>query len=401
MPNLKNITELPVAESADGLNLIVNDNGSAKQIPANKVGKVKTVNGVSPDTNGNIQIDTASSWNDLKDKPFYSEMEVVLERQIIEGFAEENDLFMAEYPCELNISLGDKLSVWFDGENYACTTINIPDAPEEILGFGNPAFMGGPESPEPFFIIYVDSEKFMQIGTANPGTSHEIDIYCEIVHKLDAKYLPSGGVGYSESETYAIVENQELYDTGDDYQIQCEHSRGFKVGDTVNVTIVGSDGENVVFTAVAENYDVGGACVEKPEAHGTKLYYYNDRFQLHTHLHGGMATVTVTAETVHKIDPKYLPEVGGSGGWHWFIMDRNRVITASEGIYEALENFLLNGVPVVVTTYRQSDSGYLACPATNIYWGSQEEGNTYIHVDGVDTIGFWVYDDGRFGYYWE
>ena len=38
MANLKNITELPVAESADGLNLIVNDNGSAKQIAASAVG---------------------------------------------------------------------------------------------------------------------------------------------------------------------------------------------------------------------------------------------------------------------------------------------------------------------------------------------------------------------------
>lgn len=38
MANLKNITELPVAESAEGLNLIVNDNGSAKQIAAGAVG---------------------------------------------------------------------------------------------------------------------------------------------------------------------------------------------------------------------------------------------------------------------------------------------------------------------------------------------------------------------------
>lgn len=38
MANLKNITELPLAESAEGLNLIVNDNGAAKQIPASAVG---------------------------------------------------------------------------------------------------------------------------------------------------------------------------------------------------------------------------------------------------------------------------------------------------------------------------------------------------------------------------
>ena len=38
MANLKNITELPVAESAEGLNLIVNDGGAAKQIAASEVG---------------------------------------------------------------------------------------------------------------------------------------------------------------------------------------------------------------------------------------------------------------------------------------------------------------------------------------------------------------------------
>ena len=38
MANLKNITDLPMAESTEGVNLIVNDNGAAKQIPANEVG---------------------------------------------------------------------------------------------------------------------------------------------------------------------------------------------------------------------------------------------------------------------------------------------------------------------------------------------------------------------------
>ena len=37
MANLKNITELPLAEYADNLNFIVNDNGSVKQITANSI----------------------------------------------------------------------------------------------------------------------------------------------------------------------------------------------------------------------------------------------------------------------------------------------------------------------------------------------------------------------------
>ena len=38
MANLKHITELPVAESAENVNLIIEDAGSAKKIPARKVG---------------------------------------------------------------------------------------------------------------------------------------------------------------------------------------------------------------------------------------------------------------------------------------------------------------------------------------------------------------------------
>ena len=38
MANLKNITELPLAESSEGLNLIVSDGGAAKQIAASAVG---------------------------------------------------------------------------------------------------------------------------------------------------------------------------------------------------------------------------------------------------------------------------------------------------------------------------------------------------------------------------
>lgn len=38
MANLKSIIELPVASSSEGVNLIVNDNGAAKQIAASAVG---------------------------------------------------------------------------------------------------------------------------------------------------------------------------------------------------------------------------------------------------------------------------------------------------------------------------------------------------------------------------
>lgn len=64
MASLKNIVDLPVAESAEGLNLIVNDNGAAKQIAASAVCNVKTINGVPPDENGNVVVEIPEGGGD-------------------------------------------------------------------------------------------------------------------------------------------------------------------------------------------------------------------------------------------------------------------------------------------------------------------------------------------------
>lgn len=74
MANLKNITDVPVVESAEGLNLIVNDNGAAKQIAASAVGAQADWN--VEDTSSPTYIKNKpiipEGWNDLSDKPFYS-----------------------------------------------------------------------------------------------------------------------------------------------------------------------------------------------------------------------------------------------------------------------------------------------------------------------------------------
>ena len=58
--------------------MIIEENGEAKRFSAASLGKVKTVNGVEPDENGNIEVEAGSvggvsSWNDLTDKPFGEE----------------------------------------------------------------------------------------------------------------------------------------------------------------------------------------------------------------------------------------------------------------------------------------------------------------------------------------
>lgn len=56
MANLKDITKLPIVESAEDLHLIAEVNGIAKRITVDDINQVKTVNGVEPDEVGNIKI---------------------------------------------------------------------------------------------------------------------------------------------------------------------------------------------------------------------------------------------------------------------------------------------------------------------------------------------------------
>lgn len=121
MTNVKNITDLPIAESTEGLNLIVNDNGAAKQIAADKVGSVKSVNGATPDINGNVEIEIpegfSGSWNDLKDKPFYEEVKEVTLLATVDGPCIELDGFP-------NLEVGDTISLIIDNIEYTLTAFD-------------------------------------------------------------------------------------------------------------------------------------------------------------------------------------------------------------------------------------------------------------------------------------
>lgn len=177
MANLKSITELPVVESAEGLNLIVNDNGSAKQIAASAVGRIKTVNGTQPDDDGNIQIDTASSWNDLKDKPFYEEQNITLE---VEGVPDEYGNYEG---LKTSIVAGKEYTFFIDDVEYSntayfddtdvCVVLLALNSAGETVAWLNKNYIS--LNPDAFDL----------------SVSHKIEMLEEpIVHKIDAKYLP-------------------------------------------------------------------------------------------------------------------------------------------------------------------------------------------------------------------
>jgi hypothetical protein len=79
MANVKNITELPLAESAEGLNLIVNDGGSAKQIAASAVGAQADWS----ETNEN-----SSAF--IKNKPEIAEKPFNIDRELVITFTKDD-----------------------------------------------------------------------------------------------------------------------------------------------------------------------------------------------------------------------------------------------------------------------------------------------------------------------
>lgn len=182
MANLKNITDLPVAESSKGLNLIVNDNGAAKQISANAIGNVKTVNSVEPDDNGNVNIEIpegfSGSWNDLEDKPFDEVETVLFEGEIV--FSE--DRFDFDNPFKLingktyYVSIDDMtlpVECYYDDTDSAeCLTIYQDSFIVQIYskGYDGPCYM----------------------YSSDISGTHYLKIIEKVVLSIDKKYMEEG-----------------------------------------------------------------------------------------------------------------------------------------------------------------------------------------------------------------
>lgn len=263
MASLKNITDLPVAESADGLNLIVNDNGAAKQIAASAIeGKVKTINGVEPDESGDVQIDTASSWNDLKDKPFYSEMvliEILNNTLHYDGY---EDWYMSGFMIDNNSvppRVGDTYIVQINNgasqeyvldESMTATYTDVTTGKDYDLNFGV-EWVGG--------IVITAADR-----TTDPIVVKVIKA-TEKVHKLDSKYLYDIVIELEEDYKNATgslpITTEALY--GDYYQAKEKLLAGDIVRVCVKHRLIKTGYEFVavcpaIWVGYVKNYEGGG-----------------------------------------------------------------------------------------------------------------------------------------------
>lgn len=214
MANLKNITELPVTESADGLNLIVNDNGVAKQIAASKVGaqadwNVEDEN--SPAFVKNKPVIAQTDWNQndpsapnyVKNRPFYEE---TTEALILERYQTRNFSGQPEYPAgeDINASIvvGRTYIVVWDGVEYECRAELFNEMP--FIGDYSLCDVGGEgwntEEGFPFMFMQQAPSTYTMMLSKQAGV-HDVTIYERntVVHRLDTKYLPFQDILISEA----------------------------------------------------------------------------------------------------------------------------------------------------------------------------------------------------------
>lgn len=128
-----------------------------------------------------------SSWNDLKDKPFGEDTEVLFDQTVV--FEGELDAVW-QMEQALPISVGDNVKVTFDGTVYESEAIDGDRYMPGAVMFGNLADFGGEDNGAPF-IAGTSAGLGLTMFMGEPGT-HAIKIENTVVQKLDPKYIPNG-----------------------------------------------------------------------------------------------------------------------------------------------------------------------------------------------------------------
>lgn len=130
------------------------------------------------------------SWNDLKDKPFYTEVETYT---IAENLPVTEEVYEgvrgAIIANEKLFSYGDKVFITAYGKQY-----------ETIAGVNNSGFLSAEvmEDDAPVVALsysHIPGQEFTAIELFKGAGTVTITVVHETVHKLDAKYMPFGG-GY-------------------------------------------------------------------------------------------------------------------------------------------------------------------------------------------------------------
>ena len=381
---------------------------------------VKSVNGQTPDANGNVSIDVgggggASSWNDLADKPFYEEPGQVVELMPETAAEEFTDptfgkaWWIQQAPA---LVVGETYTVVYNGTPYECVSMpilleNITNDPAAVA-LGNFVVLGGPDTGEPFAMLvmptYQEIVSLDLVGSASVTIS--IKQGAMIVHPLDPKYLPEGvpyiveggetelpvyyafndaaaeyyitaPIGLKAGGTYIVDWNGTEYTcVGYDVSAMMEGVPCVALGDvyTMSQGAIGTAPTGEPFIIVAFGLDVGGGC-------------YGVIFPLDNL---GLSHLSICEGDIYrKLDTRLLPEgVPYAIGKHVEILPECQPTRlGNEGVFVLNNGFPTfvggeeytvnwNGVDYICKAFEVTENGVTSVALGDIYSILGESGGT-------------------------
>lgn len=350
MANVKNITDLPLAESAEGLNLIVNDGGFAKQIAASAVGAQADFNVIDENSPAYIknkpsvaQADWAETdenspafvknkpgvaqpdWNEtdgskaafIKNKPFWVEENVSIEILPITTYTLQEampGMYMAQIVNPLNIELDKTYQISYNSTIYTCKSVQPV---EGIVALGNLSMMGGPgfESTNEPFCITIIPNTGMMLGAQDAEVSLSISYIGDLYHTIDPNYIKD--MYYAEKIVNAevlaeITKTPEVSEDGGQATIRIEEPMlALAVNNFYTVIWNGVeykcvcfiDEENGMLSLSSEEASEIFMILQQPRMN-------DDNYNAIIEVYDGSESVTISiignTEKIHQIDKKYI-----------------------------------------------------------------------------------------------
>lgn len=225
-----------------------------------------------------------------------------------------------------SLEVGEAYKIVWNGVDYTCECMTFNIGGNELVYLGNLS-IAGPYNPTdyPFIFVYGAEAGYM-VATLTAGTySIKLSKSGETIHKIDNKYLPDGGFGYTEQGNQTVItwdgdtegrvvipaggnsyivkvsDKVPSYDELIDSEI-IKNTGGTAIVSADNVTHTDEylsfavDSYFMCFVALNDNITVSG--VQLPER-GVYFSFFSGRY---------ISSLTYgTPDTVHKIDEKYLP----------------------------------------------------------------------------------------------
>lgn len=307
----------------------------------------------------------------------------------------------------LNLVAGETYVVNWNGTKYSCVA-QLPDPSKATdIALGNLATMGQPDTGEPFVMIFVQEFNLCSVATFDGTVSTEISVSIkgkgEVVHKLPGKYLPDGVPYVEEGEAVDVLPETSVQFTDGEAMIETPIS--LVIGETYTVNWNGVDYECVAQDASV--IEEGVVCIGNGAPIG--LSGNNEPFIIASIANAGVtaimavdgaseATFSVKYKkvTIHKIDPRCLPDNVGGGGAYTVVFDayvsgNGFDVTADRGYAEVYEKAINPNAEVkgCLNMYRSAEATTPISTTPLIFTGFSSM------ADGTTTVDFLMLSYGN------